>query len=147
MDNFISKEISSDLLSLLFDIHDKLFNFSEMMRGDVFPPSHVKTIFYPYHKKSMSISKMAQCLDISKPNMTPIIDKLIEEGLVKRYTSPKDRRKINIELTDKGIEFIKERHLEVKSILADRISTLENEDLEKLSSSIIDMKSVISKLK
>lgn len=147
MDNFISKEISSDLLSLLFDIHNKLFNFSEMMRGDVFPPSHVKTIFYLYHKKSMSISKMAKCLDISKPNMTPIIDKLIEEDLVKRYTNPKDRRKINIELTDKGIAFIKERHLEVKSILADRISTLENDDLEKLSNSINDMKNVISKLK
>lgn len=147
MNDLISKEISNDLLSLLFDIHNKLFNFSEMMRGDVFPPSHVKTIFYLYHKKSMSISNMARCLDISKPNMTPIIDKLIEEGLVTRYTNPSDRRKINVELTDKGVSFIKERHLEVKSILANKISSLEVDDLEKFSTLINDMKNIISKLK
>ena len=37
---------------------------------------------------------MAKDLSISKPNMTPIIDKLVKEGYVDRYYDDNDRRVI-----------------------------------------------------
>ncbi|MDI9215471.1 MarR family winged helix-turn-helix transcriptional regulator [Clostridium tertium] len=147
MNNNELKDISDNLLNLLFQIHNRLFNPSEMVKGVSIPPSHVKVIFYLSQKKSMSVSDVAKCLDISKPNMTPIIDKLINEGFVYRYTDPNDRRKINIELTEKAHLFLKNKELEIKNSLLTKISTLDDEDLHKLDITIKDMYDILIKLK
>lgn len=147
MYNSKSKEITDDLMKLLFDINNNLFKFNELGKGDVFPPSHIKTIFYLHHKKSVTISDMAKCLVISKSNMTPIIDKLIEEGFVERFTDLNDRRKINIVLTQKGEDFVQEKVSDFKNSLSDKISTLETSDLDRLGLLIKDFKDIISKLK
>lgn len=147
MNNNELKDISDNLLNLLFQIHNRLFNPSEMVKGVSIPPSHVKVIFYLSRKKSMSVSDVARCLDISKPNMTPIIDKLIDEGFVNRYTDPDDRRKINIELTEKAHKLLKTKELEIKNNLLTKISTLTDEDLYKLNIAINDMYDVLIKLK
>ncbi|MGG7059731.1 MarR family winged helix-turn-helix transcriptional regulator [Clostridium nigeriense] len=147
MSNSMPKEIANDLMTLLFEIHNKLFKFNEIGKNDVFPPSHIKTIFYLHHKKSVSISDIAKCLDISKSNMTPIIDKLIEEDFVERFNDPNDRRKINVQLTEKGENFIKEKLSDFKCVLSNKISILENHDLEHLGELIKDMQNIIIKLK
>ena len=65
------------------------------------PPSHARIIFYLKFSGPVPISHAAKDLDISKPNMTPIIDKLIAEDLVRRYDDPNDRRIIKLEVTDR----------------------------------------------
>lgn len=147
MNNNELHDISDNLLNLLFQIHNRLFNPSEMVKGVSIPPSHVKVIFYLSQKKSMSVSDVAKCLDISKPNMTPIIDKLISNGLVNRYTDPNDRRKINIELTEKAHNLLKNKKREIKDNLFNKISTLNDEDLYKLDASIREMYDILIKLK
>ena len=147
MNNNELHDISDNLLNLLFQIHNRLFNPSEMVKGVSIPPSHVKVIFYLSQKKSMSVSDVAKCLDISKPNMTPIIDKLISNGLVNRYTDPDDRRKINIELTEKAHNLLKNKKREIKDNLFNKISTLNDEDLYKLDASIREMYDILIKLK
>jgi DNA-binding MarR family transcriptional regulator len=147
MNNSMPRKVTDDLMTLLFEIHNKLFKFNEIGKGDVFPQSHIKTIFYLHHKKSVSITDIAKCIDVSKSNMTPIIDKLIEEGFVERFNDPKDRRKINVQLTDKGENFIKEKLDDLKCILANKISILENDELENLGELIKEMKNIIEKLK
>lgn len=147
MNNNELHDISDNLLNLLFQIHNRLFNPSEMVKGVSIPPSHVKVIFYLSQKKSMSVSDVAKCLDISKPNMTPIIDKLISNGLVNRYTDPNDRRKINIELTEKAHNLLKNKKREIKNNLFNKISTLNDEDLYKLDALIREMYDILIKLK
>ena len=146
MNNDAINNIPENLLDLLVLIHNKLLNPNLMVKGSIIPPSHMKVIFYLSKRKTMSVSNVAKCLDISKPNMTPIIDKLIAEGFVNRYNDPDDRRKINIELTEKAYSFIEDKKLEMKSILVEKISYLNEEDLIKLVSIINDMTEIISKL-
>ena len=102
MNNTEIKNLPEKLLDLLVLIHNKLLNPNEVIKGCIIPPSHMKVIFYLANKKTMSVSNVAKCLDISKPNMTPIIDKLIDQGFVNRYNDPKDIRKFNLELTEKA---------------------------------------------
>lgn len=146
MNNDAINNIPENLLDLLVLIHNKLLNPNEMVKGSIIPPSHMKVIFYLSKKKTMSVSNVAKCLDISKPNMTPIIDKLINEGFVHRYTDPNDRRKINIELTEKAYSFIEDKKSEMKSILIEKISFLHENDVLKLHSIINDMTEILSKL-
>ncbi|MCF0147681.1 MAG: MarR family transcriptional regulator [Clostridium sp.] len=146
MNNNDINNIPENILDLLLLIHNKLLNPNEMVKGSIMPPSHMKVIFYLSKKKTMSVSNVAKCLDISKPNMTPIIDKLINEGFVNRYTDSDDRRKINIELTDKAYSFIREKKAEIKAILIKKISFLDENDVLKLNSAINDMTEILSKL-
>ncbi|EPS47215.1 MarR family transcriptional regulator [Clostridium botulinum A1 str. CFSAN002368] len=78
--------------------------------------------------------------------MTPIIDKLISENMVTRYTDSKDRRVIRVELTEKGSIFIKDQEKLVKTLLTEKISNLSSEDLQYLSDHIIGIKNIILKI-
>lgn len=142
-----SKNISSDLFNLLIYLHSKLFNPSGLAKSCSMPPSHMKVMFHLRHKGASSVSEIAKRLLISKPNMTPIIDKLLSDGYVHRYNNPDDRRIIMVELTNKGEDFLKDQAQHIKNKLADIIAPLSDEDLQKLDESVKNMLTIISKLK
>ena len=50
----------------------------------------------------LPMGKLAQQLIASKGNITRLVDRMIMEGLIDRRPSPKDRRIIQVGLTDKG---------------------------------------------
>lgn len=142
-----SKNISSDLFNLLIYLHSKLFNPSGLAKSCSMPPSHMKVMFHLRHKRSSSVSEIAKRLLISKPNMTPIIDKLLSDGYVHRYNNPDDRRIIMVELTSKGEDFLKDQAQHMKDKLTDIISPLSDEDLDRLDESVKTMLNIMSKLK
>ncbi|KEJ01191.1 MarR family transcriptional regulator [Clostridium botulinum A2B7 92] len=146
MNNTQLNEISQDLYDLLLNLQKKLFNPDELKKKFSLPPSHIKVIVYLKHNGNCSISKIAKDLLISKPNMTPIIDKLICENMVARYTDPKDRRVIRVELTEEGALFIKDQEKLIKTLLTEKISDLSSEDLQYLSNHIIKIKNIILKI-
>ncbi|WP_434294225.1 MarR family winged helix-turn-helix transcriptional regulator [Clostridium botulinum] len=146
MNNTQLNEISQDLYDLLLNLQKKLFNPDELKKKFSLPLSHIKAIVYLKHNGNCSISKIAKDLLISKPNMTPIIDKLISENMVTRYTDPKDRRVIRVELTEEGVLFIKDQEKLIKALLAEKISDLPSQDLQYLSDHIIEIKNIILKI-
>jgi len=147
MSNIDLGNLSKDLYNLSFYLHSKIFNPNEIMKNISIPPSHFKTIMYLKHKGSSSISETGKHLAISKPNMTPIIDKLIDENMINRYNDPNDRRIIRIELTDKAHKFLKNQEEIIKSNLAKKISSLDEKDLESLNDNIKNITQIILKVK
>lgn len=140
-------KLSGDLYNLSFYLHSIIFHQKEIMKNMSMPQSHIKVIIYLKHRGASSISETAKHLTISKPNMTPIIDKLISEGMVNRYNDPDDRRVIRIELTDKAHEFLKEQEQIIKDNLAKKITVLDSKDLESLSQNLVSITDIIFKLK
>lgn len=140
-------EISNSLFFLSLSLNSKMMNRNIMLKGLSVPPSHMKVIFYLMNKGPSSVSKIANDLVISKPNMTPIIDNLITEGYVVRYDDPKDRRIIIIETTEKAHNFLKQKRQETVEYLSDKLSTLSNEDIETLKSTLPTLSKIIGKIK
>ncbi|HEY5585967.1 MAG TPA: MarR family winged helix-turn-helix transcriptional regulator [Ruminiclostridium sp.] len=138
--------ISSDLLDLVLLLTSRIFNPTQMSKGVPIPHSHMKVIFHLVMSGTCPVSKIANDLIISKPNMTPIIDNLISEGYVNRYDDPNDRRVTMIEATEKAQLFLKEHRERLKNLLTEKISVLGHDDLETLKSLIIPMTNVISKI-
>jgi DNA-binding MarR family transcriptional regulator len=147
MSTFELNNLSGDLYNLSFYLHSIIFRQKEIMKNMSMPQSHIKVIIYLKHRGTSSISETAKHLTISKPNMTPIIDKLISEGMVNRYNDPDDRRIIRIELTDKAHEFLKEQEQIIKDTLAQKMSSLNPKDLESLSKHVSSITDIILKLK
>ena len=91
-----------------------------------------------------SVSALADCMHVSRPNVSRAVDELVQNGLVNRKRDPDDRRNIQLSLTDKGKKMIKNLHKKYGGILADQFSILSDEELRTLSSALESMKKVIN---
>lgn len=111
------------------------------------PPSHMRVIFYLVHYNSSPISQIAENLKISKPNMTPIIDNLINYGLVNRYNDPNDRRILRIELTKKANDLLIYFRIAFCNFFKEKISTLSEDDITILDNSISNLINILKKIK
>lgn len=94
----------------------------------------------------LPISQIGKQLYISKPNMTPLIDKLVNDNMVNRLRSKKDRRIINIEITEHGKEFMFEARKMVEENIKENLSNLTNMDLEILNKSLRNIKNLALKI-
>lgn len=111
----------NDELSALFKIHGislPQFNVLRILRGRKGEAANLSTI------QEQMIHKMS--------NTTRLIDKLIEGGYVNRFVCEKNRRKIEIFITKKGLELLNslDHKLETKEQFL--MKNLDNKDKEEL---------------
>ena len=66
------------------------------------------------------------------PNATRLMDKLCAKELIKREHCPDDRRVVYIEITEKGLDLLKEISKQLKDDLLDNLSDAEAEILSDL---------------
>lgn len=140
-------QLSYDLYKLMTYIHDKLFDPFEIAKSSPLPLSYIKVIFYLFKAGSSPISKVASDLGISKSNMSPIVDRLLDEALIIRYNDDKDRRVHRIELSAEGLTFIEGEELRISQTISKKLSTIEDDDLESLRHLIDDTKEILQKTK
>jgi DNA-binding MarR family transcriptional regulator len=95
---------------------------------------------------TLPMSEIGRRLYISKPYMTALIDTLIKEGLVERQPDLADRRVINISITEQGKKHLKQSITLYKNDLKDLLSTLNDDDLEGLCSSLESLKAILGKI-
>ncbi|WP_394972739.1 MarR family winged helix-turn-helix transcriptional regulator [uncultured Croceitalea sp.] len=58
------------------------------------------------HKKALMASELADSLNVSRANITNLINVLLEKNLVRQYEDANDRRKKRLELTKEGLELL-----------------------------------------
>ena len=134
--------------------HDITKNFQSTPNGEKkcladfsIPPSHARVIFYLVDSNSSPISQIADNLGISKSNMTPIIDNLINYGLVNRYPDSNDRRILRVELTDKAVKLVDSFRIAICNSFVEKISPLSDDEVVMLDDSISNLIAILKKLK
>ncbi|WP_026314645.1 MarR family transcriptional regulator [Weizmannia acidiproducens] len=81
---------------------------------------------------SMRSSDLSKALQVSASHITSVTDSLVEKGLIERQRSNKDRRVIDLTLTDKGKALIRQL-TELKSqFLQDKFDVFTDEERETL---------------
>lgn len=111
------------------------------------PPSHARVVFYLLNYNSSPISQIAYSLGISKSNMTPIIDNLINCGLVNRYPDSNDRRILRVELTEKAYDLLNAFRKAFSHSLAEKISSLSDNEVLTLDDSLSNLITILKKFK
>jgi MarR family transcriptional regulator, organic hydroperoxide resistance regulator len=66
------------------------------------PMAQFKSLFIIINKGGTNFRMLAQDLGVTSGNVTGIIDRLVEQGMVTRKQNPADRREIRLEATEKG---------------------------------------------
>jgi DNA-binding MarR family transcriptional regulator len=95
---------------------------------------------------TLHIAEIGEKLQIARPQMTHLIDKLQDLGMVERQIGTADRRTINIVLTGQGKNTLKEHDSRIRNAIRDTLSCLTDEELEDLSDSLRKTRDVLSKL-
>ncbi|MBO1264961.1 MarR family transcriptional regulator [Proteiniclasticum sp. SCR006] len=141
------QDAGENILGMTILMHSKFVNFHTISKTCEVPQSYVRVLFILKKFREMTMSEMAKIMVISKPNLTPVIDRLILDGYVERKPGPKDRRKLVISLTDAGRAYLEEVEQKVKGHTADKLESLSEEDLTDLKNASQKIIEIIRKLK
>ncbi|MEI6853434.1 MAG: MarR family transcriptional regulator [Bacteroidota bacterium] len=94
----------------------------------------------------LSMTELGRLLSISKPNVTAMVNKLIENGLVLRSMDAHDRRIIMVSLSLKGHQFVDKHNQKYLFQIQKKLTLLTDSELDKLSDSIQNVKDILLKL-
>lgn len=102
-----------------FDLSMEQFNVLRILRGKKGKPANLQDI------QDRMVSKMS--------NTTRLVDKLILKNLAERFTCKVNRRKVDIYITDKGLQFLKEIDPIIDSTEKEITANLTEQELEQLN--------------
>jgi len=94
---------------------------------------------------AMKVSQIGDRLQIPYAQMTKLIDKLEALDLVVRKVDMADRRTYDIAVTKKGIVTLSEHERNLTRIIRKLMGNLTDEELEKLESSLINLRNILLK--
>ncbi len=94
-----------------------------------------------FNSQSLGVKELAERLDITPGGVTRIVTSLEDKGLVVRKISPEDRRSVDVFLTDKGKEMVKQiwqTSLELHRRILEQIEPTFREPVVEAISKLID---------
>lgn len=96
-------ELLAEVLELEHRAHQLMRQYSlDAWMGLTLTVPQLKSLFFIDSHPGASPGKLAGALGVTPSNVTGIIDRLVEQGLVHRQGHPDDRRALALSLTEKG---------------------------------------------
>jgi Transcriptional regulators len=142
----IVNEILDDLFVVLPTLNKKVFKSTEkILKERGMSLSHLRVMFILKKRGIITSTEIGKKLEVSKPNVTVLVDKLVEMNLIER-SSGKDRRSISLSLTSEGVGFLQEYMDEVKTSFGDKLSNFSEEDFLMLRDAVINLKKIMDKI-
>ena len=84
----------------------------------------------------LSLAELAAEERISPPALSGHVDRLERAGLLERVRSSEDRRRVGLRLTDEGARLLRRVRARRTTWLADRLRTLDPDELEAIDAAI-----------
>lgn len=101
-----------------YDITSQQYNVLRILRG------HYPNVVNPSYIKEVMLDK--------NPDLTRLCDRLTKQGYIERKISKENRRKMNLKITDKGLELLKKLDTPEKEFYGG-FQNLSSEELMSLS--------------
>jgi DNA-binding MarR family transcriptional regulator len=150
MRNDVLDSVVKDLLSIppliRRSIHRKVFRtvFAQIEEDISLP--HFEIMKVVKETGMLHIAEIGERLQIPKPQMTHLIDRLVNLGIVERQADTADRRIINIVLTEKGRRMVEDNDRLIRDGVKEKLSRVTSEELQDLSVSLRRLRDILSKL-
>jgi MarR family transcriptional regulator, organic hydroperoxide resistance regulator len=94
--------------------------------------AQLKSLFFINYEKTTSSKNLAAALRVTPPNVTGIIDRLVEQGLVSREYNQQNRRMQILKLTEKGNVLLNDLKVRNTVRYTRLLEALDTEDLSVL---------------
>jgi DNA-binding MarR family transcriptional regulator len=109
-------------------------------------PLHFEIIALLFESGPLHSAEIGEKLQIARAQVTRLLDKLADSGIIDRQIDTSDRRMINVKLTDRGKTFFEQTYRTMKHAIGEMLSCLDERELKDLSDSLRRMREILSKL-
>lgn len=99
-------------------------------------PAQVLALRQLLNSHEKSLAKLADEVGLSSSTMVGVVDRLEKKGLVLRNRSQQDRRLVNIIITEKGKDYLKDSPKLLQDKLTDSLSSYSSIDKNKILESL-----------
>lgn len=125
-------KVAEDFLHLMGYMRTHYLRPAEQITRLRFSPGHFHALAHILRRGSFSMSELAAEMMISKQQLTPIVDRLVEAGVVVRQPDENDRRLVRIEVTEQGRSVYREIGIRIKDNFKERLSAIPERQLNEL---------------
>ena len=98
------EQIAANIFHVMPLLRKRLLRLDVVQAQHGIPLSHAQVLAMLSENKSMSVSEISRRLGIAKPNITPLVDRLIASDLVDRVRDTGDRRVVNVVIQPAGVQ-------------------------------------------
>ena len=98
-------------------------------------------ILYTLHRSGeMSMSRLADVLNVSLSNATGLIDRMEERGFIERVRVPEDRRIVRVRVADAGERVLEENDALTDDLMRDVLARLDETQLFVIARAMADLR-------
>jgi DNA-binding MarR family transcriptional regulator len=108
--------------------------------------TQMKTLMIIHLENQPHMTHVCHHMNMEKGSLTPVIDSLIEMGLVDRMRNREDRRKVNLSLTEKGNRLVIEHLNQAHDHLLKKLESLPEANVSRFKRAITDLYEIAQKL-
>ena len=126
------EKVTGDLLTFMGTVKNRFFRPMELVARNRLSPTQFHTLTLLYRRSSLPMSELAGYLKISKQQLTPLVAKMAECGLLERKLDETDRRMVRLEITEAGRDTYRSVFSEMRRKLIDQLGLLPEESLDEL---------------
>ena len=95
---------------------------------------------------SLPVSELARTLMVTKPQMTHLVDQLVKLNIVDRQPDIRDRRVINLVLTENGLKLRDEMQQIVRETIRQKLAGLSRKDIASIADAMETLRTIGAKL-
>ncbi len=139
------EKAAESLLKFLPFMHEKFLNPMERLVFHRMSKQQFFALMMLFRKGPQTMSELSAAMHISKQQMTPLMDRLLEQKLGERFTDSQDRRVIRIDITEAGRELMTEILRQNRDSLAKKLSVLPENELIELDAMMLRVRELLEK--
>ncbi len=124
------------------ELHRKLF---KGMKHD-YTRHQVRLLHFVEKDGENSMKHYGQKLLISKPNMSTLVDRMVEDSLIERLYDPKDRRVVRIKVSETGKKVLRSHEELMKETIKEKLIPISDEEIKVLNDSLEVIKKIFNKI-
>lgn len=98
--------------------------------------SQLRVLYFLRRRSQSSLSEVADYLDVTRPTMSAMVERLVQRGLVNRISDPAERRRIILTLTAEGMAEMERVYDATLQTVADRLANLPVADLQQVQAGL-----------
>ena len=141
------EKAAGDLLALAAYMRDELIRPYEQKARSRLSHVQIFAVSLLYRNGSRSMSELANEMQISKQQLTPLVCKLINQGLLVKKEDENDRRIVRIDITEQGRNMVQGLFAEVRLDIVHKLGTLSGGELAELAYMLKRMMEIFKNMK
>ena len=139
------EKLAWQILTVAPVLKKRLFRPDFEQSENQLPLSYAQVLATLNNEQSMTVSEISERFDIAKPNITPLIDRMIEAGYVKRVRNSTDRRVVHVVILEKGREKVNDMVDSLKGSIQNWPNKMTEEDMVRVTDAIEVIRSILAK--